>query len=123
LAFPTTGGRFDLLEDHLTILHGLWSSASGSMFEHSGLTCSVRLEADPLRPPRHPPPPIIVGGGGGPRGARLAATFADEFNTPFVSLDEMKARYGSVRRACEKLGRDPASLVWSAAHVLCCGRS
>jgi F420-dependent oxidoreductase-like protein len=123
LAFPGGRERFDLLEDQLTILHGVWSSAPGSMFEHSGLTCSVRLQADSLRPAQRPHPPIIVGGGGGPRNARLAATFADEFNAPFVSLDEMKARYGSVRRACEKLGRDPASLVWSAAHVLCCGRS
>jgi alkanesulfonate monooxygenase SsuD/methylene tetrahydromethanopterin reductase-like flavin-dependent oxidoreductase (luciferase family) len=123
LAFPAAGDRFDLLEDQLTILHGVWSSAPGSMFEHSGLTCSVRLEADPLRPAQRPHPPIIVGGGGGPRNARLAATFADEFNAPFVSLDEMKKRYSSVRRACEKLSRDPAGLVWSAAQVLCCGQS
>jgi F420-dependent oxidoreductase-like protein len=123
LAFPEARERFDLLEDQLTILHGVWSSAPGAMFEHSGLTCSVRLQADSLRPAQRPHPPIIVGGGGGPRNARLAATFADEFNAPFVALEEMKNRYASVRRACEKLSRDPAGLVWSTAQVLCCGQS
>ena len=123
LAFPAVRERFDLLEDQLAILHGVWSTAPGDVFERDGLTCSVRLEAGPLRPAQRPHPPIIVGGRGGARISRLTARFADEFNVSFVPLDQMKSIYRSVRETCEELGRDPASLAWSVGQVLCCGRS
>jgi F420-dependent oxidoreductase-like protein len=123
LAFPPTRRRFDLLEDQLAILHGVWSTEPGAVFERNGLTCSVRLEADPLRPVQRPHPPIIVGGRGGPRISWLTATYADEFNVSFVPLDVMKNVYRSVRETCEKLGRDPVNLTLSFGDVLCCGRS
>ena len=122
LPFPAERVRYDLLEDQLAILHGVWSTAAGGTFERSGLSCNVRLEADPLRPAQRPHPPIILGGRGGPRNARLAATYADEFNVSFVPVGTMKSVHDSVRNSCEKLGRDPASLVFSLGQVLCCGR-
>jgi alkanesulfonate monooxygenase SsuD/methylene tetrahydromethanopterin reductase-like flavin-dependent oxidoreductase (luciferase family) len=122
LPFAATDVRYNVLEDQVAILHGLWSTRPGGTFERDGLTCHVRLEADPLRPLQRPHPPIIIGGGGGPRNARLAATFGDEFNAPFVPVDKMKTAYSSVRAACEKLDRDPGELVWSTAQILCCGR-
>jgi F420-dependent oxidoreductase-like protein len=123
LDFPPQGARYDMLEDQLAVLHGVWSAEPGSFFEHAGPTCRVRLQAAPLRPVQKPHPPIILGGRGGPRSGRLAASFADEFNVPFVPVDEMRAVHGSVRRSCEKFGRDPASLVWSVTLVVCCGQS
>jgi alkanesulfonate monooxygenase len=123
LAFPGDAARYDLLEDQLAILHGVWSMAPGGTFERVGLTCNVRLEADPLRPVQQPHPPIILGGRGGPRSARLAASFADEFNVSFVPVTEMKTVHDAVRRRCEQLGRDPATMVWSVGEVLCCGQS
>ncbi len=123
MPFSPPDVRYNVLEDQVAILQGLWSTQPGGTFERDGLTCTVRLEADPLRPAQRPHPPIILGGGGGPRNARLAATFADEFNAPFVPIDAMKKAYASVRSACEKLERDPSELVWSTAQVLCCGRN
>src|ERR1700722_17104175 len=101
LAFPPAPARYDLLEDQLAILRGLWAAPSGSTFDHEGFTCTVPLEADPLRPAQHPHPPIIMGGKGGPRGARMAATYADEFNVAFVSVDVMRQRHDAVRAACQ----------------------
>jgi len=60
-----------------------------------------------------------VGGGGKKRTPRLAATYADEFNLPFASLDATREQFGRVREACGRTGRE---LVLSAAQVLCCGR-
>ena len=123
LAFPPGRVRYDLLEDQLAILHGVWSAEPGGTFERHGLSCTVRIQADPLRPAQRPHPPIILGGHGGPRGGRLAAAFADEYNVSFVPPVEMKTVHDSIRRSCEAEGRDPATLVWSVGQVLCCGRS
>jgi alkanesulfonate monooxygenase SsuD/methylene tetrahydromethanopterin reductase-like flavin-dependent oxidoreductase (luciferase family) len=35
----------------------------------------------------------------------------------------MKSVHDVVRRSCEALGRDPATIVWSVGQVLCCGES
>jgi alkanesulfonate monooxygenase len=73
------------------------------------------------KPVQQPHPPLIVGGGGPKRTPRLAATFADEFNLPFSSLDDTETQFGRVRAACVAKGRDPDTLRLSAAQVVCCG--
>jgi alkanesulfonate monooxygenase SsuD/methylene tetrahydromethanopterin reductase-like flavin-dependent oxidoreductase (luciferase family) len=123
LPFPPIATRYDLLEDQLAILHGAWSAPDGAAFALSGRTCTVHLEADRMRPLQQPHPPIVLGGMGGPRASRLAATYADEFNTSFKPAAVTRGIFESVRQACERAGRDPASMVWSAGQVLCCGRS
>jgi alkanesulfonate monooxygenase SsuD/methylene tetrahydromethanopterin reductase-like flavin-dependent oxidoreductase (luciferase family) len=50
---------------------------------------------------------MIMGGIAAPRSAALAARFADEYNTPFPSLDEATARRAAIVEACERAGRDP----------------
>jgi F420-dependent oxidoreductase-like protein len=121
LPFPSLGRRYDLLEDQLAVLHGVWSAAPGTQFEHEGLTGRVQLQADSLRPAQRPHPPIVIGGRGGPRNSRLAATYADEFNISFVGSDVMRQAHDGVRRACEGQGRDPSSMVFSVGLVICCG--
>ena len=123
LAFPPVGARYDLFEDQLAILHGVWTAPPGATFEYTGRTCRVRLEADTLRPMQRPHPPIVMGGAGGPRSARLAVAYADEYNKSFQPVAEIRRVHDEVRRACEREGRDPSSMVWSAGQVVCCGRS
>ena len=69
-----------------------------------------------------PAPADLIGGRGPRRTPRLAARYADEYNAQFASAVETEAAYGRVREACEAAGRDPGSLVYSAAHTVCCGR-
>lgn len=123
LPFPPIGARYDLLEDQLAILSGAWGAPGGTTFEYTGRTCAVHLEADTIRPRQRPHPPIVLGGLGGPRSARLAATYADEFNTSFKPAKVMQGIFSSVKQVCEREGRDPSTLVWSTGQVLCCGRS
>ncbi|MBV9660852.1 MAG: LLM class flavin-dependent oxidoreductase [Acidimicrobiales bacterium] len=123
LAFPSTDARYDLLEDQLEILHGLWTAEPGARFERKGRTCTVSIDADPLRPAQRPHPPVILGGLARSRNRELAARFADEFNVGFAPAATMKARHDAVRRQCEIHGRDPSSLVYSAALVICCGEN
>lgn len=123
IPFPDVPDRYDLLEDQLAILAGAWSAPSGTTFDYSGKTTTVHIAVDTVRPAQSPRPPIVLGGQGGPKSARLAATYAAEYNTAFVPVERMRATHDKIRAACESAGRDPASMVYSAALVLCCGES
>jgi alkanesulfonate monooxygenase len=123
LPFPDLADRYGILEDQLAILHGGWTAGSGATFTHSGATGSVAIAADTIRPRQQPHPPIILGGQGKARSARLAATYASEYNVGFAAAKQTHEVHDRVRAACERAGRDPGSLVYSAAQVLCCGEN
>jgi F420-dependent oxidoreductase-like protein len=121
IPFPPVGQRFERLEEQLNILTGLWATPEGETFSFDGAHYQFKDSPALPKPTQRPHPPLIVGGGGPKRTPRLAATFADEFNLPFSSLDDTKAQYARVRAACESRDRDPATLGLSAAQVVCCG--
>ena len=121
IPFPPVGQRFDRLEEQLEIITGLWKTPIGSTFDHAG--AEYRLKGSPAlpKPVQTPHPPVIVGGHGPRRTPMLAARFADEFNVAFSQAEDCERIYGTVDEACERIGRDPASLRRSVALVLCCG--
>ena len=122
IPFPSVGERFDRLEEQLTIITGLWGTAEGETFSFDGTHYQVSDSPGLPKPFQRPRPPVILGGGGPRRTPRLAATFADEFNVPFASLADSAAGFGRVRAACEAVGRYPASLTYSVAQTVCCGK-
>ena len=121
IPFPDVGERFDRLEEQWAIVTGLWSTPVGERFSFAGR--HYRIDDSPAlpKPVQHPHPPLIAGGGGGVRTPRIAARYADEFNRAFRSVDETAAQFERVREACTAEGRDPASLRYSAAQVVCLG--
>jgi F420-dependent oxidoreductase-like protein len=122
IPFPSLRERFDRFEEQLEIITGLWETPPGKTFDFEG--AHYRLAGSPAlpKPVQRPRPPIIIGGTGAKRTPRLAARYADEFNVPFHSLDETQAAYERVRTACAEGGRQGASVILSAAQVVCCGR-
>ena len=48
-----------------------------------------------------------MGGAAGPRAARLAARYADEYNTVMPTLEQIAERKASIDAACAKAGREP----------------
>ena len=97
--------RMDVLEEQLAIVHdGHWGEGGFSF--HGSHYSLVDLDARP-KPVQRPHPPLIMGGGAGPRAARLAARYADEYNTNFVPPEEAGRRRDSIAAACEKAGREP----------------
>lgn len=121
IPFPELGERFDRLEEQLSIVTGMWSTPVGETFCHDGEHYVLR-NSPALPKPVQQPVPIIVGGGGPRRTPALAARYATEFNTPFVSLDFFVEQTDRVRAACAAIDRDPASLRYSAALVVCVGQ-
>ncbi|MGH9114972.1 MAG: LLM class F420-dependent oxidoreductase [Acidimicrobiales bacterium] len=121
IPFPPTGERFARLEEQLAIITGLWAAAEGKTFSHAGSYYKVEDSPALPKPVQRPHPPVIVGGKGPSRTPRLAATFADEYNTSFASPQEARAQFTRVDRACEAAGRDPQTLRRSSPVVVCCG--
>ncbi len=122
IPFPALGHRFERLEEQLAIVSGLWGTPEGETFTFEGEHYVVAESPALPKPVQRPRPPIIVGGGGLRRTPRLAATYASEFNLAFRSLTDTSDQFERVRGACEAAGRDPRTLVYSAAQVVCCGR-
>ena len=122
IPFPGTRERFERLEEALEVVTGLWDTPAGGSYDFEGR--HYRLTDSPAlpKPVQSPRPPVLVGGKGRRRTPALAARFADEFNIPFESVGFTTKQFGRVRDACAEAGRDPGSLVYSNALVLCCGR-
>jgi F420-dependent oxidoreductase-like protein len=122
IPFPTLGERFDRYEEQLAIISGLWSTPPGRTFDFTGQHYRVTNSPALPKPVQVGGIPILVGGGGKKRTPRLAARYAAEFNVPFMSAEDNARLFGGVREACDEAGRDPSSLVYSSALVLCVGK-
>ena len=122
IPFPALAERFDRYEEQLAVLTGLWSTPVGATFDHDGRYYQLSGSPALPKPAQEGGVPIIVGGRGKRRTPRLAARYAGEFNVPFAPVEENAAQFAAVRSACEGAGRDPASMVYSSALVLCVGR-
>jgi F420-dependent oxidoreductase-like protein len=102
--YPPLGERMELLAEQLEIVHGHWADGPFSLRgRHYDLS---DLDAQP-KPVQRPRPPILMGGNAGPRAAALAARWADEYNTVFATVDEVRERRQRIADACAAAGRDP----------------
>lgn len=117
---PFPERRFGILEEQLAVITGLWSTPAGESFSFRGE--HYELSDSPALPkPVQQPVPVIVGGGGAKRTPALAARFASEFNVGWQTEAGFVEKFENVRRACEEAGRDPDSLVYSAAVTVAVG--
>lgn len=122
IPFPPLGERFDRLAEQLAVVTGLWTAQQGERFSYAGDYYQLKDSPALPKPTQHPHPPVIVGGAGRYRTPGLAARYAGEFNLPFQPHDDFAVACERVRAACKTIDRDPATMVFSAAQVLCCGR-
>ena len=70
---------------------------------------------------RRPELPLLVGGSAKPGTTGPAVRFADEYNTFFASVEEVRERKARLDEACERGGRDPATLRYSLMAPLVIG--
>ncbi|MFN0093890.1 MAG: TIGR03560 family F420-dependent LLM class oxidoreductase [Dehalococcoidia bacterium] len=98
--------RMDILEEGVQVVHLLTtqerSDFAGKYFTLENAACYPR--------PVQARPRIWVGGNGEKRTLRIAARYADGWNTPYTSPEEFKRLQGVLDSWCEKEGRDPASI-------------
>ena len=122
IPFPPLKERFDRFEEQLAIITGLWSTPVGQTFSYDGAYYSLTNSPALPKPVQRPKVPVIIGGGGERRTPALAARYADEFNAAFRPAPDAAAAFERVRGACTADGRDPASIIFSTAQVVCCGK-
>jgi F420-dependent oxidoreductase-like protein len=108
--FPETRVRTELLAEQLEIVHRLWTE---ERIDFRGRHYTLEQAPGLPKPVQEPRPPLLVGGSGGRGTADPAARFADEYNTPFASPSRFAEIRARVVRACERAGRDPATMRFS----------
>ena len=89
--------RMDVLEEQLEIIHDGHFEPGPFSFKGDATTSSRTCSARP-QPVQRPHPPLIMGGAAGPRAARLAARYADEYNTVMPTLERDRRAQGEHRR-------------------------
>ncbi len=104
--FPSLGKRLDQLEEVLQIVRSLWreerTDFDGEYYQLSNAHCSPK--------PFNPDMRLWVGGRGEKRTPAMAAKYADGFNMPYLSPQEVAARLETLERQCEAGGRDPGEI-------------
>lgn len=103
--YPKARVRMEQLEDTLEILKRMWSTP-GKVSYHGK---HYQIEDAYCEPKPDPIPPIIVGGGGETT-MLLAARYADWWNLPDANWQKYNDRLTILKRQCEAVGRDPATL-------------
>jgi alkanesulfonate monooxygenase SsuD/methylene tetrahydromethanopterin reductase-like flavin-dependent oxidoreductase (luciferase family) len=107
--FPSAGTRVEMLSEAIDIIRAL---QQGGRTSYHGTHYTI--EDAPFAPlPVQPGGLPIMVGAQGPRMLRLVAEKADTWNLNH-SPDKMRELGVILRRECEAIGRDPASLRWSA---------
>jgi F420-dependent oxidoreductase-like protein len=117
--FPGLGERLSMLEEQVEIIRRSWTEGpftfTGSHYRVNGLDARPRPVGD-----GHPP--LVVGGDGGQRSVAIAASWADEYNTPLPTNEQIRKRRECLREACDRIGRDPGTLELSVTTRVIVGR-
>ncbi|SFS16155.1 probable F420-dependent oxidoreductase, Rv1855c family [Agrococcus baldri] len=116
---PFPKRRFDLLEEQLAIVTGMWATPAGTRFSFEGEHYTI-TDSPALPEPAQDRLPVIVGGLGEKRTPRLAAQFADEHNLSFPPFDRIRPLFAALDRAIEVEERT-RPVVRSVALVACVG--
>lgn len=105
--FEDIATRFRRLEEHLQVLRGLWDPERDPFSFDGEFVTIAEARYAPVPIPR---PRIIVGGGGRRKTPTLAARYAGELNTIFKSPEGCRGMRQAMDEACDREGRDPATL-------------
>lgn len=107
LPFHDVGTRYDVFEEQVEIVV---RQMTEDRFDFHGTHYTLEACESRPKPVQEPKVPLIIGGTAKPRSVRIAARFADEYNTVFASPEVVRDRKAAVDRACEDEGRDPLTL-------------
>ena len=118
MKMPTPGERVDRLREAVQVVGGLLGGEPLTFDGRYHHADGALVDPPALQVPR---PPVFVGGKGD-RVIRTAVETADGWNTCWVmEPDQYRNRLDVVDRACERIGRDPATFWRSLGLYALCG--
>jgi F420-dependent oxidoreductase-like protein len=104
--YPSTGERFERLEETLQIVRQAWNGGGRYDGKHYTLE-ELTIVPQPLRPGG---PRVMVGGSGERKTLRLVAQYADACNLFGSPSDEIAHKLDVLRGHCDDVGRDYDSI-------------
>ena len=120
MAMPSPGARIARLTEAITVVTGVLGDAP---FTFAGRHHRA-AGAPSMPPPVQQPRPRVLVGGKGDRLLRLIAERADGWNTCWTwTYDAYRERLGVLERACDAVGRDPATVWRSLGLYTLCGEN
>jgi F420-dependent oxidoreductase-like protein len=115
--FGAPAERVDVMEEQLQIVKGLWTQDPFSFHGTHYQLNNCHFTPEPVQ---HPHLPILIGGRPtSVRLVRLAAEHAQEFVIALATPPQCREVRDRLDRACEKIGRDPATLSLAVFAGLC----
>jgi alkanesulfonate monooxygenase SsuD/methylene tetrahydromethanopterin reductase-like flavin-dependent oxidoreductase (luciferase family) len=114
IPFPSTGERFDVLEDALEIATRLFT---GDVVSYDGHVISLREAQLQPTPVQRPHPPIWIGGSGPRRTLPLVARYADVWHT-WGTPNSLREANERIDELAGDVGRDPGSIVRASSISL-----
>ncbi|WP_432724818.1 LLM class flavin-dependent oxidoreductase [Staphylococcus equorum] len=123
---PEHDVRYDIAEEHLQVVQGLWDSYEDDAFtfdvetgsyldkekmhtlDYKGQYFQVKGPLNASRSKQGQP--VIFQAGASPKGQAYAAQYADAVFTLGESLDSAKSNYDSIKSQAKKFGRDPQNI-------------
>jgi F420-dependent oxidoreductase-like protein len=113
IGFPAVKERFDRLEEGINLMKTLWGPGPAS---YKGEYYSLD-EVDCLpKPVDGADTPILIGGAGEKRTLPMTAKYAAEWNCVNLPVKVFKKKVELLKRMCEEIDRDPATL----SHSMMC---
>jgi F420-dependent oxidoreductase-like protein len=116
IGFPPVADRLAQLDEGIQLMRRMWSEPQVTVDGRYFHTEDVFCEPKPVRRP-----PLLIGGGGERVLLKLAAQHADIWNNLAVNLEQLAHKAAVLRRHCERLQRDPATVRTSQQTMVVIG--
>lgn len=113
LEYSTLKGRLDRLEEACEVITSLTSRPQTTFTGEHYQLVDAPLEPKPVQPAL----PLLIGGDGEKRTLRIAARFAQRWNT-WGTPEHLRHKNDVLDRHCADLGRDPSEISRSAQGLL-----
>jgi F420-dependent oxidoreductase-like protein len=111
MAFPDTGTRMDALDEACQVLDQLLTRPVANFTGRHYTLTDAYCEPKAVQSPR---PPLVIGGGGERRTLRIVAKYADHWNFPGRTGEELRAKLEVLAQHCDAVGRDLSTIEVSA---------
>ena len=111
--FGTLRNRLERLDEACQVIKALYGESVANFQGQYYQLTDATLEPKPVQKPL----PLMIGGGGEKVTLRIAAKYADEWNT-WGTVETLRQKMAILDKHCADVGRDPSAVSRSAAAIV-----